>query len=301
MGQICVVVDNQNLEPLLRHSAGASGSLRLTTVRSGQSRAVIEIKYTNGRRTTTLYTLSAEGLRGEKPPMEVTGRIDGRRLTLEFILRKKVFHRATVKLPGMVQRPWWVLPPAAMIAAACLLFLLPRGDKTAGEGVQEPRVIFKTTDTQSVSPSAAAPAVPPAPLPAAVTESETAAPVIPEPIFQTIYFLPDDSSLTTGAVRVLEGLITTLGNETGWRFEITGHCALAGTERGRIDLSRMRAEEVYSYLTDAGITSVAAPEIEGVGGSDPVTRNPDLQHLNRRVEITAFAVAHAVDGAAGSG
>ena len=126
MGEICVVVDNHRLEPLLDNSDGASGSLRLTTIKSGQSRALIEISSRSGGRTATLYSLQAESLPDDKPNMAVRGRIDARTLYLEFLLRDKIFHRATVKLPLLRRSAWWITVPVILVAAAILLLIVGR-------------------------------------------------------------------------------------------------------------------------------------------------------------------------------
>ncbi len=66
---------------------------------------------------------------------------------------------------------------------------------------------------------------------------------------------------------------------------ITGHTALAGTERGRYDLSEQRARTVYRYLQTAGWDAAGEVLVRGIGGEAPVTRDPERQELNRRVEI----------------
>ena len=68
-------------------------------------------------------------------------------------------------------------------------------------------------------------------------------------------------------------------------MSITGHTALAGTERGRYDLSEQRARTVYRYLQTAGWDAAGEVLVRGVGGEAPVTRDPERQELNRRVEI----------------
>lgn len=276
MGKICVVVDNHRLEPLLDNSDGASGSLRLTTIRSGQKRALIKIIKRSGRRTVTLYSIEAEGFQEDKPDMEVRGRIEARSLILDFLLRDKVFHRATVKLSDPRRTAWWVFIPAILAAAAILLLLLPRPAKTTSEAVDE-----------TPPPVSAAKAPPPQ---TPESSGAGAQPDIKQVLLSlTVYFRPDDATLTGGTRILLDGLLASLGEEADWRIEITGHCALAGTEKGRIELSLMRARAVLSYLAAGGFAPEREPEITGVGSLEPVTRDPLLQHLNRRVEITAKA------------
>ena len=67
---------------------------------------------------------------------------------------------------------------------------------------------------------------------------------------------------------------------------ITGHCALYGSETGRLRLSRRRVENVVAFFHENGWSPAMAPEIVGHAGKDPVTVKAAEQNLNRRVEIT---------------
>lgn len=108
----------------------------------------------------------------------------------------------------------------------------------------------------------------------------------------TVYFLPDDPRLLPAAQSVLDDALERVdalleGSEAGIRrIEIVGHTALAGTESGRFELSRERARNVWSYLRAQGLPPAEERLIEGVAGQDPVTRDPEEQQLNRRVELT---------------
>ncbi len=286
MGEICVVVDNHRLEPLLDNSDGASGSLRITTIRSGQTRALIEIKSRHGERTTLMYSLEVNDLPGDRPKMEVRGRIDSRALKLEFLLQDKVFHRATVELPRPRRTGWWVFVPAFLIVAAMLVLLLPRKGETPGESVSE----LSAPVTMTRPPSEATPEPPkeprlqPAP---AVNLAGEPADIAEQPVLRTVYFLPDRATLTAETRKRLDELLISLQDDKEWQIKITGHCAIAGTEKGRLDLSLKRAREVFAYLEAGGFSPETEPAVTGAGDDEPVTRDLDLQHLNRRVEITA--------------
>lgn len=101
----------------------------------------------------------------------------------------------------------------------------------------------------------------------------------------TIYFEPDTSFLTPAAKEKLAKLAMELRPYEGPQVRIRGHCALYGTERGRIELSRQRAREAYSYLREAGWRPQSPPKITGMGGKEPVTTDEHRQYLNRRVEV----------------
>ena len=100
----------------------------------------------------------------------------------------------------------------------------------------------------------------------------------------TVYFEPDSSRLTSEGKRRLGDILDELSSFDGG-VVITGHCASYGTESGRMDLSRRRAEEVYDFLTSSGWNPPTAPRVEGYGSKKPAVQEADMQHLNRRVEI----------------
>ncbi|MFO7850547.1 MAG: OmpA family protein [Spirochaetia bacterium] len=102
----------------------------------------------------------------------------------------------------------------------------------------------------------------------------------------TIYFEPDLSSITPEAEEKLSRLAEELTEIPSAELKITGHCALYGTEQGRIELSRERARAVEDYLYKHGWSPETPPEVTGVGGREPLSKDPERQHLNRRVEIS---------------
>ncbi len=107
----------------------------------------------------------------------------------------------------------------------------------------------------------------------------------------TVYFRPDDPTLTEEAREALRELIESIqglvGEERGIAsLRLVGHCALAGTEAGRVELSQSRAGNVWRFLRQNGIGQPDELVVRGVGGRNPVTRSEEQQYLNRRVEIT---------------
>ncbi|MFP4266394.1 MAG: OmpA family protein [Spirochaetaceae bacterium] len=102
----------------------------------------------------------------------------------------------------------------------------------------------------------------------------------------TIFFEPNRSGITSTAAEKLSRLAEELAEYPEAELKITGHCALYGTEQGRIELSQQRAKAVENFLYRQGWSPETPPEVTGVGGKDPLTRDRDRQHVNRRVEIT---------------
>ncbi len=101
----------------------------------------------------------------------------------------------------------------------------------------------------------------------------------------TVYFPPDSDELTAAAQRELERIVARLAEypPEHVQLEISGHCAPAGWERGRMQLSRDRADSVARFLTAVGAPQPA--EVNGFSSDRPVTHETDRLHLNRRVEI----------------
>ena len=120
----------------------------------------------------------------------------------------------------------------------------------------------------------------------AEAETEPAPPEAVEPAEWSVYFPPDSPVLTARArTRLAEVAARLEDYPAEVTISITGHTALAGTERGRYDLSEQRARNVYRYLQTAGWDAAGEVLVRGVGGEAPVTRDPDRQELNRRAEI----------------
>jgi len=325
MEEICVVIDNQRYQPLLPVSDGASGRLPLTTMRQDQRAARVQVYRTGSRTPSALYTVDIEGIEGAKPELDVRGWIRAGVLHLEFDLQGTTINRKSIRLRRHSADRWWVLIPAVLVVASIVLLILPHKETPSAVGPStssrtepsRPGLVPSEVSRheQTGSPSSApeqrslqapddaggasdtlAPGAAVSPNPA---ESATAAPgpsteedspgVSESPVIgvaqsATVYFQPDVATLTGEARELLDGLLPGLRADIRWVF--TGHCALAGTERGRRDLSVERAEAVYAYLLEKGWDPEEEPVVAGVGGAQPVTTDPARQYLNRRVEIT---------------
>lgn len=101
----------------------------------------------------------------------------------------------------------------------------------------------------------------------------------------TVYFHPNSTVLTPDTISVLDQILVILKNNGDLDVDITGHCAFYGTEKGRQEISIERAENVYRYFISGGWKPERKPLLAGRGHLDIVTRDPDKQNLNRRVEI----------------
>lgn len=133
---------------------------------------------------------------------------------------------------------------------------------------------------------------------ATAMEADTATPGTPEPASEvapesaasaepsySVYFRPNSAVLTPAAQEELRRVGQALARQEVSALRIVGHTALAGTEAGRIELSWDRARAVQAFLSEGGSEAADQAQILGRGGDAPLTRERELQHLNRRVEI----------------
>lgn len=121
------------------------------------------------------------------------------------------------------------------------------------------------------------------------TEGEAEAqPVLPPELSQRVYFTPNSSQLTETARQRLSEFTQELRKYEGVQLVIEGHCALYGTEQGREELSRERARQAAQYIQNLSWSPEQPPVVRGLAGQDPVSRDSEKQHLNRRVEITVL-------------
>ena len=100
-----------------------------------------------------------------------------------------------------------------------------------------------------------------------------------------LYFTPNSSYLKPNAIHSLENVLSFLLDYPTVRVKITGHCAIAGTEAGRREISVDRAVNVENWLRKRGWMPVFPPQVNGEAGNFPLTRDPENQEINRRVEI----------------
>jgi outer membrane protein OmpA-like peptidoglycan-associated protein len=103
-----------------------------------------------------------------------------------------------------------------------------------------------------------------------------------------VYFLPDSSRILPEARARLQRLYGVLRDYPNYSLVIEGHCAIAGSEAGRAEISENRAGNVMSVLSALGWEFGRGSTVVGRGATDPVTADEELQYLNRRVEIWAL-------------
>ena len=103
-----------------------------------------------------------------------------------------------------------------------------------------------------------------------------------------IQFLANSAELADSEKTKLREISQILNSVPNRRILVSGHTALAGTERDRQLTSLQRAQSVKDYLVLIGYRKADEILVQGYGSERPVASNdtPEGMALNRRVEIT---------------
>jgi outer membrane protein OmpA-like peptidoglycan-associated protein len=102
-----------------------------------------------------------------------------------------------------------------------------------------------------------------------------------------IQFLADSTELAESEKEKLREIADILKTIPDRKIRVAGHTALAGSERGRLVLSRERAQSVASYLILMGARERSQVTVVGYGSDVPIADNATAEGMlaNRRVEI----------------
>ncbi len=192
-------------------------------------------------------------------------------------------------------RPPARTPSGPASSAAPAVPVVPSSPSSAAAAPASSTAEAPASAAPHVAPAAPAAASPPPPAAFPVPEQ---APVRADPLAAareafrtlgeetvTIYFSADSAEILRDQRDKLETVAALLARYPELVVRISGHCATAGTEKGRIALSKDRARAVYAALSAAGWKPRKDPTVEGFGDERPATRAEDGQALNRRVEI----------------
>jgi len=319
---LTVEVEHSHYTRIFSVDQANSISLSLTTLVDYQKKAEIKIFLVDDQSKDLVYTYLIDPIpraKAGEPQILLKAEFNGKyTLKLSFSLNGSLLSQENISLrkylkKKLVLSPWLLLVPAVLLAAGALL-LIPRacgsGDlgspgvttqktRTQNQQTSSPAVSRETAD-QGASAVSAAGTVSQSTADTAdrndgktsgqPAEETSGSAVETPPAFymeQTIFFSPDSTVLTKQATAVLSEAAGMLKDHEDIQVEITGHCALYGTEKGRAEISLTRAWNVLMYLRSQGWEPVNTPAVTGMGGSQPVTRDAGKQDLNRRVEIIA--------------
>lgn len=104
---------------------------------------------------------------------------------------------------------------------------------------------------------------------------------------ENIHFHPDSSEFLPGEIERLNKIANIIKDFKDRGIMIIGHTALAGTEKGRKELSIERAKVVMDHLIKLDAINLEKSSYGGKGGIEPVASNDTEEGMkkNRRVEI----------------
>ncbi|TVR70954.1 MAG: hypothetical protein EA427_05130, partial [Spirochaetaceae bacterium] len=282
--QITIEIEKGTLTPVIDLRGGATRrTVPLTTLVDNQRRALVRVYLVKPDKRILLKEFDvidlAPGRSGDTRFLLSTS-FDGRHaLTLHLAVDGRSFDSVRINLRRYLRRRGRIAALAALfLAAALLLLLLPRACETdeavsvvapapppeAPAPQPEPQPAPEPTAPRAPEPAAPpptqpAPEPPTAPAPPPTPPEPQPAPAPPPPESRTaltrertLYFRPDDPRLTAEALDQLRELVEELSAvapdlRNNMTLTIRGHCALSGTEAGRIELSRRRAENSAAF------------------------------------------------------
>ncbi len=319
---IQVEIEHRRYVDLCVARRGEQGRLNITTIEPGQPRALIKLFAAKGDTRTPLQTIDVRDLPGDPErhtPMQLTSAV-----VSEGRLRVRLYVEGALFLEQFVPVGRFLGLPKALLIGLLILLILGFAGAIAGffltSDAAEPRdaVPREATEIEQPDPMAddpsddpaaddAAPedpapddAAPEDPAPddgfverESVTEEPAAEPIVDdpdpeetdiEPETYVVRFNPESARLRPDTVERLDEIAQQI-NEHTLPLRIDGHTAIAGTPRGRRELSERRAGRVRDYLVDAGVSADRITELRALGATEPLTQDPDRQDDNRRVEI----------------
>ncbi len=309
---IQVEIEHRRYVEIVPARREAHGRLYITTMEPGQHRALIKLFVERRSRRMPLQTIDVRDLPADperRVPMQLTARIlPGGRMRVRLYVEGELFVERLVPVGHLLG------PSRGLLAAAVLLALLAIGTvvwmlratlRPADEPPARPSVeaeepadpVVDAEDPPDVD-EIADPDTEDPPDVDAVTEPDAEEPpdvdeiadsdLTDEPAItpevHTVRFNPE-SAVLRSAVRVELVAVARRLSQHELPVRLDGHTAIAGTAEGRRVLSRRRAEAVRDFLVGEGVETQRFVELRALGASKPLTREPDQQQRNRRVEI----------------
>jgi peptidoglycan-associated lipoprotein len=106
-------------------------------------------------------------------------------------------------------------------------------------------------------------------------------------LLESVYFDYDSSAIRSDSRTVLQGNVSTIGQNAGWRMiTIEGHCDERGSEEYNLALGERRASAVRQYLVDSGVPAGKLDTVS-FGEAKPGVQGHDESawKWNRRAEF----------------
>ncbi|MCK5675293.1 MAG: OmpA family protein [Spirochaetales bacterium] len=320
-----IEIENKSYIKLLDLEEQQTNKLKLTTLKDNQSAVIIKVFLNKLDERFLIKEFNVHNLKPKVsgiPRFELLSSYNNKILNLELKVDGRKVENTEIKLASYFRNK---LLPLFILLGLLAVFLLFAGGKwvfsnflfndsavtvtrnkaeavkteivydkpipsttntEAEKAIDEP--IQSDTKTETVTEKAA-----PVPVKNPKDSSETinsSAEVVKEleTTMHTAYFTPNNTSIQKDAANILKGLARELINKPNALVEISGYCAMTGTEEGRERLSKERAYNALDYLKKEGWKPETAPVVKWYGGARPVTLNEDEIYRNRRVEINVI-------------
>jgi outer membrane protein OmpA-like peptidoglycan-associated protein len=315
-----VEIDNRRIVEVVPLRHGAQGSMDLAAIERGQRRAIVKLfvlQDDHSRPLTTIDVRDLPAFPNRRALLRLTTRVErSGELVVRLDVEGRLYREERVDVRPYLRRSGRRAAAAIiaflLIAAGVLYFalqgpsdapLVGRAERDAeaaeqpaeaadqpAEAADQPAEVPGQEPRLEPGDADAAPAAGDGASDGATPEGRAPEadepPEAPPPSDWTVYFFPDSPRLTDATRDRLADVAEELERySVDATVTIVGHTALAGTEAGREDLSRDRAQNVYRFLQAQGWAAEQEAVVRGVAGRDPVTRDPERQELNRRVEI----------------
>ena len=312
---IGIQTEGRKYAHLLKLHSAVEKALDFTTVEDFQTRVILKVFHIDGIKPMLLDTIPIEipgNERAGRPHIHLYGMYNGkRRLNLSITLNGKLYTERALHIKKsitLLQTKWFYVPIGAALCGLVLLIFIgttnhesrrygayqifagikqqantPAAPVRVEEKHTSPTVIIENVETSVATVDA-----PASEQPEQVSQNSSVEEVsATEPIVvkDSVYFASSRAELNQATRNTLLRLLVYMNEHPEAAISITGHCALAGTERGRSKLSYIRAKRVHEFLRSNGLRSGSEPVIIGMGSKVLVTTDPGQQHLNRRVEI----------------
>jgi len=307
--KISVEIEGKRYVELLNLGKDFNRNLLLTTISNFQSRAIIKVFIFYRDKKNLIREIEVKDIpseEAEKPCINLYGSFDGKRiLNLKVMLNGKPYTKTCVNIKRYLpkrKKTWILIPVTTILVFAVLIFTQKEAffNKlssivTSGWILKEEKKAIQTVESIEISKEQnkilnnakkeTAKKITGLEKTFQKEAGKENAPVAIAFRKETIYFSPGSAVISLPGNEKLNLILKLLNENSDKDVTISGHCALYGTEKGRIKLSVIRANKVYRYLMDNGWGPKAKPKVLGFGGNKPVTTNPKVQHLNRRVVI----------------
>lgn len=297
-----VEIENKLYIKLLDLEQQKRNTLRLTTLEDNQTAVSIKIFLNNSDNRILIKEFNIRNLKlkvSGVPRFELRSSFNNKILYMELMVDGKIVEETEIRLRSYLRNKQL---PIFILVGVIVLILLFSGarwflnsfslyntdfktteNKIAAENIDKispvPLITKKEPEKEKITPAVEEKTI----TPQQIKKPEPAREILKS--MHTLYFPPNNTDIQKETALKLSNIAEKLKTIPNATVEISGYCAMTGTDEGRERLSRERAYNVLAYLKNEGWTPETEPEVRWYGGLRPITLNEDEIYKNRRVEI----------------